>query len=50
VWFLSDPNRTRPGQLDPVTKELDIAKSRNGPTETVCFEFIGQCMGFEEKA
>jgi replicative DNA helicase len=49
VWFLCEPNGGRPGQLDPVAKELDIAKSRNGPTESVRFEFIGQCMGFEER-
>jgi replicative DNA helicase len=49
VWFLCEPSGARPGQLDPVAKELDIAKSRNGPTETVRFEFIGQCMGFEER-
>jgi replicative DNA helicase len=49
VWFLCDPSGTRPGQLDPAAKELDIAKSRNGPTERVFFEFIGQCMAFEER-
>jgi replicative DNA helicase len=48
VWFLCEPNGTRPGQVEPSKKDLDIAKSRNGPTGTVRFEFIGQCMSFEE--
>lgn len=49
VRFLCEPSGARPGQLDPVAKELDVAKSRNGPTGTIRFEFIGQCMGFEER-
>ena len=48
VWFLCEPEGTRPGQFEPFTKELDIAKSRNGPTGTVHFDYIGQCMAFEE--
>jgi replicative DNA helicase len=48
VWFLCEPKGTRPGQFEPSTKELDIAKSRNGPTGTVRFNYIGQCMAFEE--
>jgi replicative DNA helicase len=48
VWFLCDPLGTVPGQFDPVEKQLDIAKSRNGPTDTVRFRFFGQCMAFEE--
>lgn len=50
VWFLCEPNGTRPGQVEPAARDLDIAKSRNGPTGTVRFEFIGQCMAFEERA
>jgi replicative DNA helicase len=49
VWFLCEPKGTRPGQSEPADKELDIAKSRNGPTGTAHFEFIGQCMAFEER-
>jgi replicative DNA helicase len=49
VWFLCEPNGTRPGQLEPSGKDLDVAKSRNGPTGTVRFGFIGQCMAFEER-
>ena len=49
VWFLCEPKGTRPGQFEPADKELDIAKSRNGPTGTAHFEFIGQCMAFEER-
>ena len=49
VWFLHEPKGTRPGQFDPIEKELYIAKSRNGPTGMVKFDFIGQCMAFEER-
>jgi replicative DNA helicase len=49
VWFLCEPEGTRPGQFEPSTKELDIAKSRNGPTDTVRFDYFGQCMAFEER-
>lgn len=49
VWFLCEPEGTRPGQFEPFTKELDIAKSRNGPTGIVHFDYIGQCMAFEER-
>lgn len=50
VWLLHEPKGTRPGQFDPIEKELHIAKSRNGPTGTVHFDFIGQCMAFEERS
>ena len=49
VWFLCESDGVRPGQLEPSRKDLDIAKSRNGPTGTVRFGFIGQCMAFEER-
>lgn len=49
VWFLCDSGDTRPGQFEPYAKELEIAKSRNGPTGSVCFDYIGQCMAFEER-
>jgi replicative DNA helicase len=48
VWFLCESEGTRPGQFEPSTKDLDIAKSRNGPTGTVTFDYFGQCMAFEE--
>lgn len=48
VWFLCEPSGARPGQLEPYGKELDIAKSRNGPTGSVRFDYIPQCMAFEE--
>lgn len=48
VWFLCEPKSARPGQLEPYGKELDIAKSRNGPTGSVHFDYIPQCMAFEE--
>jgi replicative DNA helicase len=48
VWFLCEPNSGRPGQFEPYGKELEIAKSRNGPTGSVRFDYIGQCMAFEE--
>jgi len=48
VWFLCESDGTRPGQFAPSTKDLEIAKSRNGPTGIVCFDYIGQCMAFEE--
>jgi replicative DNA helicase len=50
VWFLCEPAGTRPGQFEPTAKELDIAKSRNGPTGAVSFDYIGQCMAFEEQS
>jgi replicative DNA helicase len=48
VGFLCEAEGSRPGQFEPYTKELGIAKSRNGPTGTVTFDYIGQCMAFEE--
>lgn len=43
-----EPNSARPWQLEHYGKELDIAKSRNGPTGSVHFDYIPQCMAFEE--
>jgi replicative DNA helicase len=48
VWFLCEAEGSRPGQVRPFAKEVAIEKSRNGPTGTVGFEYIGQCMAFEE--
>jgi replicative DNA helicase len=50
VWFLHEAKGTQPGQFEPAEKELYIAKSRNGPTGKVHFDFIGQCMAFEESS
>lgn len=49
VWLLCEAAGSRPGQVEPFVKELEIAKSRNGPTGTVQFDYIGQCMAFEER-
>jgi replicative DNA helicase len=49
VWFLCEESGSRPGQLEPFGKQLEIAKSRNGPTGTLRFDYIGQCMAFEER-
>jgi replicative DNA helicase len=50
VWLLCEESGSRPGQLEPFGKELEIAKSRNGPSGTLHFNYIGQCMAFEECA
>jgi len=49
VWFLHGKD-SWPGQAEPSEKKLLIKKSRNGPTGEVHFDYIGQCMAFEERA
>lgn len=48
VWFL-DGKDSWPGQAEPSEKRLLIKKSRNGPTGDISFDYIGQCMAFEER-
>jgi replicative DNA helicase len=48
VWFLCEANGSQPGQAEPFPKELEIAKSRNGPTGAVRFRYRGMFMAFEE--
>jgi len=48
VMFISTDLSTVTGPSDPHVKNIDIAKQKNGPLDTVRLEFLPQITGFEE--
>jgi replicative DNA helicase len=48
VMFISTDLSTVKGPSDPHVKNIDIAKQKNGPLDTVRLVFLPQITGFEE--